>query len=136
MPESTAAAMIGAWLGLWICSAWTIAPAAARSSLAGGGVSGGKAGGGSGGRVALARASRGESGDLVATGALRVAASGTAGGARGAGGGGGGGGDRRRGGGGGSSGRFIWRGGERFRFDGFSFEVEVQRVFDRQHRLR
>ena len=78
--------MIGAWLGLWICSAWTIAPAAARSSLAGG-VSGGKAGGGSEGRAALARASRGESGDLAATGALRVAASRPAGDAAGSGGG-------------------------------------------------
>ena len=109
--------MIGAWLGLWICSAWTIAPAAARSSLAGG-VSGGKAGGGSGGRAALARASSGESGDLAATGALRVAAAGRRG-------------RRRRGRRGGGSGRFLGRGGDRF-----GFEVEVQRVFDRQHRLR
>src|SRR5271170_1741397 len=82
VPESTAAAMIGAWLGLWICSAWTIAPAAARSSLAGG-VSCGKAGGGSGGRAAPARASSGESGDLAATGALRVALPGDAAGAGG-----------------------------------------------------
>ena len=42
-----------------------------------------------------------------------------------------GGGRRGLGRGGGSSLRFVGRGGDRFRF-----EVEVQRVFDRQHRLR